>query len=161
MGPFALAAQLGVPRAEAKEFITAYFERFPKVRACLDAVLEKARSTGQTETIFGRIRPIPGLADRNHAVRANAERMAMNAPFQGSAADLIKRAMISLDQVLSREAPTARLLLQVHDELVLECDAAQADAVTALARRTMEGAAALAVPLTVDVGRGANWAEAK
>jgi len=157
MGPFALAAQLGVPRAEAKEFITAYFERFPKVRACLDAVLEKARSTGQTETIFGRIRPIPGLADRNHAVRANAERMAMNAPFQGSAADLIKRAMISLDRALSREAPTARL----HDELVLECDAADADAVTALARRTMEGAAALAVPLTVDVGRGANWAEAK
>ena len=161
MGPFALAAQLGVPRAEAKEFITAYFERFPKVRSCLDAVLEKARETGQTETIFGRIRPIPGLADRNHAVRANAERMAMNAPFQGSAADLIKRAMISLDQALRREAPTARLLLQVHDELVLECDAGEADAVAALARRTMEGAAALAVPLTVDVGRGANWAEAK
>ncbi|HQR45514.1 MAG TPA: DNA polymerase [Thermoanaerobaculia bacterium] len=161
MGPFALAGQLGVSRADAKDFIAAYFERFPKVRACLDGVLERARETGRTETIFGRIRPIPGLADRNHAVRANAERMAMNAPFQGSAADLIKRAMIALDGALAREIPSARLLLQVHDELVLECDAADADGAAALARRTMEGAAALAVPLTVDVGRGANWAEAK
>jgi len=161
MGAFALAGQLGVPRAEAKEFIAAYFDRFPKVRACLDGVLEKARETGRTETIFGRVRPIPGLSDRNHAVRANAERMAMNAPFQGSAADLIKRAMITLDAALSREIASARLLLQVHDELVLECDAADADAVAALARRTMEGAASLAVPLTVDIGRGATWAEAK
>jgi len=161
MGPFALAGQLGVPRAEAKEFISAYFERFPKVRSCIDAVLETARETGRTETIFGRIRPIPGLSDRNHAVRANAERMAMNAPFQGSAADLIKRAMIALDGAVTREVPSARLLLQVHDELVLECDAKDADAVAALARRTMEGAAALAVPLTVDVGRGATWADAK
>ena len=96
MGPFALAAQLGVPRAEAKAFITAYFDRFPRIRACLDAILEKARATGGTETIFGRVRPIPGLHDRNHNVRANAERMAMNAPFQGSAADLIKKAMINL-----------------------------------------------------------------
>ncbi len=108
MGAFALAGQLGVPRAEAKEFITAYFDRFPKVRACLDGVLEKARETGRTETIFGRVRPIPGLSDRNHAVRANAERMAMNAPFQGSAADLIKRAMITLDAALSREIPSVR-----------------------------------------------------
>ena len=161
MGAFALAGQLGVPRAEAKEFITAYFDRFPKVRACLDGVLEKARETGRTETIFGRVRPIPGLSDRNHAVRANAERMAMNAPFQGSAADLIKRAMITLDAALSREIPSVGLLLQVHDELVLECDAKDADEVATLVRRTMEGAASLAVPLTVDVGRGANWAEAK
>ncbi len=161
MGPFALAAQLGVSRAEAKDFITAYFERFPGVRSCLDSVLRKARETGRTETIFGRVRPIPGLSDRNHAVRANAERMAMNAPFQGSAADLIKRAMIALDGALARENPAARLLLQVHDELVLECDAEDADAVAALARRTMEGAASLAVPLTVEVGRGPNWAEAK
>ena len=161
MGPFALAAQLGVSRAEAKDFITAYFERFPKIRACLDAVLETARGTGRTETIFGRVRPIPGLHDRNHAVRANAERMAMNAPFQGSAADLIKRAMVSLDAVLASEIPSARLLLQVHDELILECDERDADTVAALARRTMEGAASLAVPLTVDVGRGWNWAEAK
>jgi DNA polymerase-1 len=161
MGPFALAAQLGVSRAEAKDFITAYFDRFPGVRACLDSVLEKARETGRTETIFGRVRPIPGLSDRNHAVRANAERMAMNAPFQGSAADLIKRAMIALDAALAREIPKARLLLQVHDELVLECVAGDAEAVAALARRTMEGAAELAVPLTVDVGRGPNWAEAK
>ncbi len=161
MGPFALAAQLGVSRAEAKDFITAYFERFPKVRVCLDGILETARATGRTETIFGRVRPIPGLSDRNHAVRANAERMAMNAPFQGSAADLIKRAMIALDAALGRELPAARLLLQVHDELVVECDAGDARTAQELAKKTMEGAAFLAVPLTVAVGSGKNWAEAK
>ena len=161
MGPFALAAQLGVPRAEAKEFIAAYFDRFPKIRACLDAILEKARATGGTETIFGRVRPIPGLADRNFNVRSNAERMAMNAPFQGSAADLIKIAMLALDAALAKELPEVRLLLQVHDELVLEAPAALAEKAAALARRTMEGAASLSVALTVEVGTGANWAEAK
>ncbi|HTS01786.1 MAG TPA: DNA polymerase, partial [Thermoanaerobaculia bacterium] len=161
MGPFALASQLGVPRAEAKEFIAAYFERFPKIRACLDAILEKARATGGTETIFGRVRPIPGLKDRNHNVRANAERMAMNAPFQGSAADLIKKAMLALDAALAGELPEARLLLQVHDELVLEAPDALAGKAADLARRTMESAASLSVPLTVDVATGRNWAEAK
>jgi DNA polymerase I len=161
MGPFALAAQLGVPRAEAREFIAAYFERFPRIRACLDAVLEKARATGGTETIFGRVRPIPGLHDRNHNVRANAERMAMNAPFQGAAADLIKIAMLRLDAALTREIPEARLLLQVHDELVLECPEALAGKTASLAKATMEGAATLSVPLTVHVGQGRNWAQAK
>jgi DNA polymerase-1 len=161
MGPFALAAQLGVPRAEAKAFITAYFDRFPRIRACLDAILEKARATGGTETIFGRARPIPGLHDRNHNVRANAERMAMNAPFQGSAADLIKKAMINLDAALQSDIPEARLLLQVHDELVLECPEALAPRTAALAKETMEGAAKLRVPLTVAAGTGRNWAEAK
>ena len=107
------------------------------------------------------MRPIPGLHDRNHNVRANAERMAMNAPFQGSAADLIKKAMINLDAALKREIPEARLLLQVHDELVLECPKALAKETAALAKSTMEGAAALLVPLTVAVGTGLNWAEAK
>ena len=161
MGPFALAAQLGVPRAEAKAFITAYFDRFPRIRACLDAILEKARATGGTETIFGRVRPIPGLHDRNHNVRANAERMAMNAPFQGSAADLIKKAMVALDARLEREIPTARMLLQVHDELVLECDAGDAPRVASLAKETMEGVVSLAVPLTVETAVGADWAAAK
>ncbi|MFI5120676.1 MAG: DNA polymerase I [Thermoanaerobaculia bacterium] len=161
MGPFALAAQLGVPRAEAKAFIAAYFDGFPRIRACLDAILEKARATGGTETIFGRVRPIPGLHDRNHNVRANAERMAMNAPFQGSAADLIKKAMINLDAALQSDIPEARLLLQVHDELVLECPEALAPRTAALAKETMEGAAKLRVPLTVAVGTGRNWAEAK
>jgi DNA polymerase I len=161
MGPFALAGQLGVPQGEAKAFIAAYFERFPSIRACLDGILAKARETGATETILGRLRPIPGISDRNHAVRANAERMAMNAPFQGSAADLIKKAMIALDARLSAEAPSARILLQVHDELVLECDADDAPRVAALAKETMEGVAALAVPLTVDTANGADWAAAK
>lgn len=161
MGPFALAGQLGVTQGEAKSFIAAYFERFPSIRACLDGILAKARETGATETILGRLRPIPGIADRNHAVRANAERMAMNAPFQGSAADLIKKAMVDLDARLAAEAPTARMLLQVHDELVLECDAAEAPRVAALAKETMEGVASLAVPLTVDTANGSNWAAAK
>jgi DNA polymerase-1 len=161
MGPFALATQLGVPRAEAKEFIAAYFERFPRIRACLDSILEKARATGGTETIFGRVRPIPGLHDRNHNVRANAERMAMNAPFQGAAADLVKIAMLRLDAALAREIPEARLLLQVHDELVLECPEPLAGKTASLARATMEGAATLSVPLTVEVGQGRNWALAK
>ncbi len=161
MGPFALAGQLGVPQAAAKSFIAAYFEQFPSIRACLDGILAKARETGATETILGRLRPIPGIVDRNHAVRANAERMAMNAPFQGSAADLIKKAMVQLDRRLVSSFPSARMLLQVHDELVLECDAAEAPGVAALARETMEGVAALAVPLTVDTASGANWAAAK
>ena len=161
MSAFALAGQLGVPQSEAKAFIKAYFERFPKIRVCLDAILAKARETGVTKTIFGRVRPIPAIHDRNHAVRSNAERMAMNAPFQGSAADLIKRAMIDLDAALTAEIPSARLLLQVHDELVLECEAEDVDAVVALARARMEGAASLAVPLTVDVGVGRDWYSAK
>ena len=161
MGPFALAAQLGVPQADAKLFIKAYFERFPKIRSCLDAILEGARESGCTETIFGRLRPIPGLKDRNHAVRSNAERMAMNAPFQGAAADLIKLAMVRLDARLRAEAPRARLLLQVHDELVLEVPEGEAARVAQLTRETMEHAATLRVPLTVDIGQGKNWAEAK
>ena len=161
MGPFALAGQLGVPQAAARSFIAAYFEQFPSIRACLDGILAKARETGTTETIFGRLRPIPGIVDRNHAVRANAERMAMNAPFQGSAADLIKKAMVELDRRLVPAFPSARMLLQVHDELVLECDIADAAGVAALAKETMEGVASLAVPLTVDTASGANWAAAK
>ena len=161
MGPFALAGQLGVTQGEAKSFIAAYFERFPSIRACLDGILAKARETGATETILGRLRPIPGIADRNHAVRANAERMAMNAPFQGSAADLVKKAMVALDERLASEAPSAKMLLQVHDELVLECDAAEAPRVAALARETMEGVASLAVPLTVETAAGRDWAGAK
>lgn len=161
MGPFALAGQLGVPQGEAKAFIAAYFRQFPSIRACLDGILAKARETGATETVFGRLRPIPGIADRNHAVRANAERMAMNAPFQGSAADLVKKAMVSLDARLPGEVPSARMLLQVHDELVLECDAADAPRAAALAKEAMESVAALAVPLTVDTASGPDWASAK
>ncbi|MHB8798900.1 MAG: DNA polymerase I [Thermoanaerobaculia bacterium] len=161
MGPFALAGQLGVTQGEAKAFIAAYFQQFPSIRDCLDRILAQARETGATETIFGRLRPIPGISDRNHAVRANAERMAMNAPFQGSAADLVKKAMVELDVRLAAELPSARMLLQVHDELVLECDEGDAARAADLARETMEGAASLAVPLTVETARGADWAAAK
>jgi DNA polymerase-1 len=161
MGPFALAGQLGVPQSEAKVFIRSYFERFPKIKGCLDAIIEEARQKGGTETIFGRFRPIPGLKERNFNVRMNAERMALNAPFQGSAADLIKKAMIELDAALSVQFPSAGILLQVHDELLIECDESDAAAVTALVKSTMEGVARLKVPLTVDTGIGRHWAEMK
>ncbi len=161
MGPFALAGQLGVSRAAARSFIDAYFSRFPGIRACLDQILSSARETGYTTTLFGRTRPIPGLHDRNHAVRSNAERMAMNAPFQGTAADLIKLAMIRLHAALASRLPSARLILQVHDELVLECWERDAETAGSLARETMVGVAMLAVPLVVDVAYGPDWASAK
>ncbi len=161
MGPYALAGQLGVPQKEAKKFISAYFERFPRIKGCLDRIVEEAREKGGTETLFGRFRPIPGIKDRNFAIRSNAERMALNAPFQGTAADLIKRAMIKLQGVLPAEFPDARLLLQVHDELVLECGEDVREAVSGRVREIMENVASLRVPLTVDVAFARNWSEMK
>jgi DNA polymerase-1 len=161
MGAFTLAKDLGVPTSEAKAYIDSYFAQFPKVRGCLDGVLEEARRRKQVRTIFGRIRPIPDIAASNGAVRANAERMALNAPFQGSAADIIKIAMIRLDQGLARRSLATRLILQVHDELVLEAPGAEVEAVSALVREVMEGAAQLKVRLAVEVGSGQDWLSAK
>lgn len=161
MGPFALGAQLGVPQSDAKIFIRSYFERFPKIKGCLESIVEEARRKGGTETIFGRFRPIPGLKDRNFNIRSNAERMALNAPFQGSAADLIKKAMIELHAALLGTFPSANLLLQVHDELLVECDEKDAVPITELVKSTMEAVAALRVPLVADTGTGRNWAEVK
>jgi DNA polymerase-1 len=161
MGAFSLARDLGVPTAEAKTFIEAYFAQFPSVRACLDAVLEEARAKKEVSTVFGRVRPIPDIAASNPNVRANAQRMALNAPFQGTAADIIKIAMIRLDQALSGRAMAARLLLQVHDELVLEAPEGEIEEVTALVRDVMESAASLKVRLAVDVGSGPDWLSAK
>ena len=112
-------------------------------------------------TLFGRVRPIPDIAASNPNVRGNAERMALNAPFQGSAADVIKIAMVRLDSALEREGLAARLLLQVHDELVLEAPEREVEAVKALVRSVMEGAAQLSVRLAVQVGSGVNWLKAK
>ena len=161
MGAFSLARDLGVSTAEAREFIEAYFAQFPGVRATLEAVVEGARKCGYVTTIFGRERPIPEIRSSNGMVRANGERMALNAPFQGAAADIVKRAMIAIDARLRNERLATRMLLQVHDELLFEVPDAELSAARRLIEDEMEGAAALAVPLKVDVGVGKNWLETK
>ena len=161
MGAYALARELGVSNAQAQQFIEAYFGRLPRVRAYLDATREQARATGKVATLFGRVRWIAGLDSKNAQVRGNAERQAINAPVQGTAADLMKLSMIRLHEELTRRDLPARLLLQVHDELILEVDRSAVDDVAALARSVMEGAARLRVPLRVDIGSGPSWASAK
>lgn len=160
-GPFALSRQLGITQDEAKAFIAAYFERFAGVRAFLDQQVELARERGYVETLFKRRRYIPEARDRNFNTRAFGERVAQNAPLQGSAADLIKIAMVRIHRALRAAHPDAHLLLQVHDELVLEAPEAEAEAVAALVKAHMASAAELAVPLVVDVGIGVNWLDAK
>ena len=161
MAAFTLGKDLGVPTAEAKSYIESYFAQFPGVRGYLDGILDEARRTHEVTTIFGRVRPIPDIQASNGMVRGNAERMALNAPFQGSAADIIKIAMVRLDRALTEEGFQARLLLQVHDELVLEAPAEEVPALSATVRRVMEEATRLKVHLAVDVGSGDNWLTAK
>ena len=160
-GANALARQLRIPHAEAKAFIETYFTRFGGVRAYLDSQVQYARDNGYVETIFHRRRYIPELRDRNFNIRAFGERVATNAPIQGSAADLIKVAMIRIHDALKARGLTGRMLLQVHDELVLEAPPNEVEAVSAIVRDAMENAAQLSVPLVVDLGVGANWVEAK
>ncbi len=161
MGAYALARELGVGNAEAQRFIDAYFARLPRVREYLEATKEEARTTGKVSTMFGRVRWIAGLDSRNAQIRGNAERQAINAPVQGTAADLMKLSMIRLHAALRERAAAGRLLLQVHDELILEADEGAAQTVAALAREVMEGAATLVVPLKAEVGIGPSWAAAK
>ena len=160
-GPFALARMLSISQDEAKRFIADYFQRFAGVRAWLDRTVAEARQRGYTETIFGRRRYIPELKDKNFNMRAFGERTATNSPLQGSAADLIKVAMIRIAAGLSAGELKTRMLLQVHDELVFEVPEAERDAAATLVKREMEGAAKLRVPLLVSIGTGPNWVEAK
>ena len=160
-GAHALSRQLKITNAEAKEFILTYFERFRGVKEFLDSRVELAREQGYIETIFKRRRYIPELRDRNFNVRAFGERTAANSPIQGSAADLIKIAMIRIDRALRDRTLSTRMLLQVHDELVFEVPSPEVEDVTALVRHEMEHAASLSVPLVVDVGVGDNWLETK
>lgn len=156
-----MSRQLKITHAEAKEFIDLYFVRFHRVREFLDATVEYARQHGYVETIFKRRRYIPELRDRNFNIRAFGERTAANSPIQGSAADLIKIAMIRIHERLRTARLGARMLLQVHDELVFEVPHAELEAVTALVIHEMEHAASLSVPLVVDAGSGRNWLETK
>jgi DNA polymerase-1 len=161
MGAYALARELGVSNAEAQKFIDAYFARMPKVREYLDRTKEQARETGKVSTLFGRVRFISGLDATNSQVRGNAERQAINAPVQGTAADLMKLAMIRLHHELATQGLPGRLLLQVHDELIVEVATETAKEVAALTKDVMEGVTRLRVPLRVDIGTGSSWAAAK
>jgi DNA polymerase-1 len=160
ISPFGLAAQLGIPQGEAKAYIEAYFGRYPEIRAFMEQTKEEARTHGFVRTPFGRKVFTPGIKDKNGAARAFAERAAINGPIQGGAADIIKRAMVRLPAALVEAGLTARLLLQVHDELVLEAPEAEAEATIAVVRRVMEGAACLSVPLLVEAAAAASWDEA-
>jgi DNA polymerase-1 len=160
-GAHALSRQLKISNAEAREFIATYFERFRGVRRYLDSMIEHAREHGYVETIFHRRRYIPELRDRNFNIRAFGERTAANSPIQGSAADLIKIAMIRIDAALRKGTMQSRMLLQVHDELVFEFPPQEQDSLVTLVRHEMEHAAELSVPLVVDIGLGESWLATK
>ena len=160
MGSTRVAAEIGVTRKEAKAFIERYFDRFPGVKGFVDQTLADARENLEVRTLYGRRRPVPDMASSNHMLKAAAERVAVNTPVQGTAADLIKRAMLEVDGRLRRGGFAARMLLQVHDELLLSVPLAEVEAVSELVREGMAAAGDLKVPLRVDVGVAANWAEA-
>jgi DNA polymerase-1 len=159
--PFTLARDINVTQEAAQEFIDAYFAGFPHVRVFIDRTLEDARQTGVVKTMAGRRRLVPNLTSRNFQMRAQAEREAVNMPIQGSAADILKKAMIDLHTELPRRGLKTRMILTVHDELLFECPRDEADAAAAVVRERMENAVTLSVPLTVDVGIAENWRDAK
>jgi DNA polymerase-1 len=161
MEAYGLAQRLGVPVAEADGILRAYFDGFPNVRAYMDRVVAEARDRGYTETLFGRRRLIPELQSGRYQVRAAGERQAMNAGIQGLAADIFKVALVRLDARLAAEGLTSRLVLQVHDEVILEVPPEEHDAAEAAVRQAMGGAAELRVPLTVNLSWGDTWASAK
>ena len=158
---FGLAAQLGIPQAEARAYIDRYFARYSGVKAFIEATLATARKEGSVRTLFGRLRPIPDLESRNPNQRGFAERTAVNTPLQGTAADLIKLAMIRIDRTLAERNLKTRMVLQVHDELIFEVPAKEKREVEALVRREMVGAAELRVPLVADLAFGPNWRDLK
>ncbi len=158
---FTLAKDIGVTQQAAQTFIDAYFAGFPMVRAFIDKTLEDARVSGFVQTIFGRRRPVPELTSRNGMIRAASERAAVNMPIQGTAADILKKAMIDVHAALAESHPRARMILTVHDELLFESPREEAGAVAAIVEQKMSAAVPLRVPLDVDVGIGENWKEAK
>jgi DNA polymerase-1 len=160
MGVVRLARELGLKRAEAKEYLDRYFERLQGIRTWHAAALERAHAEREVRTLLGRRRKLPGLDSKNPGERARAERLAINTPIQGSAADIMKRAMIDADRALAREVPDARILLQVHDELVIEVPEAHASRALEVGRAAMQDAVQLSVPLVVDGHFGRSWAEA-
>jgi DNA polymerase I len=160
ISPFGLARQLGIARGEAAAYIAAYFERYPGIRDYMERARQEARRNGYVRTLFGRRCWVKGINDKNPAARGFAERVAVNAPLQGGAADIIKRAMIRLPAELARRKLAARMLLQVHDELLFEVPVSEVEETGALIKQQMERVAQLDVPLVVDIGVGRNWDEA-
>src|SRR5579872_5194180 len=159
--PFGLATSLGIERKEAETYIRSYFELYKGVRKFIDKTIEEVRASGYAPTLFGRKRPIPDMNSRNPSARNFAERTAVNTPLQGTAADLIKLAMIRIDRELQERKMQARMLLQVHDELVLEAPTEEAEGIAEMVKREMENVHKLDVPLVVDTGIGDNWRDAK
>ncbi|WP_020506662.1 DNA polymerase I [Lamprocystis purpurea] len=160
MSAFGLARQLGIERGAAQDYVDLYFNRYPGVRTFMDSIRTQARADRYVETVFGRRLHLPEIAHSNKARRAAAERTAINAPMQGTAADIIKRAMITVDHWIETERPAVRMIMQVHDELVFEVAEESRGTAAARIRTAMEGAADLAVPLVVDIGIGENWDQA-
>ena len=160
LSAFGLAQRLDLPASEAQAIIDRYFARYAAVKRWLVGTVEEARRTGEVRTLWGRKRALPELASRNPALRQGAERMAVNTPIQGTAADVVKVAMIRVDRRLRETGLDAELLLQVHDELVLEVDERRADEAAALVKEEMARAAELRVPLVVEAGYGRSWADA-
>jgi DNA polymerase-1 len=159
MSAFRLSNELGIPTGQAKDFIDAYFSRYPRIQEFLDRTLVEARATGKVTTLFGRVRYIPEIHNKSFTVRGNAERMATNAPIQGTAADILKMAMIALDAKLDERI--ARMLLTVHDEIVIEVREAEAAEVAGIVKETMQNVFLMAVPLAVDAHWGKSWYDAK
>jgi DNA polymerase-1 len=160
MSPFGLARQLGIDRGSAQRYVERYFARYPGVKRFMDETRHSAREAGYVETVYGRRLYLPDIRSGAAALRQYAERSAINAPMQGTAADIIKRAMIAVDAWCQREDTPARLIMQVHDELVLEVRADAAESVAAAIQQRMIGAGELRVPLRVDIGVGPNWDKA-
>ncbi|MEZ5355821.1 MAG: DNA polymerase I [Bryobacteraceae bacterium] len=161
LSAFGLAGQLGISRAEAERYIKAYFERYSGVKKFIEETIARVRETGATRTLFGRVRPIPDINARNPNARGFAERTAVNTPLQGTAADLIKIAMIAIDRRLRESGSRAAMLLQVHDELVFEAPPEEVSALSALVKHEMQSACKLEVPLVAEVSSGDNWRDAK
>ena len=157
MSAFGLAQQLGIERSAAQEYINAYFARYPGVKRYMDDTRSTAREEGYVETVYGRRLYLPDIRSSNHVRRQYAERTAINAPMQGTAADIIKMAMLIIDDWLQEEAPEVRMIMQVHDELVFEAPHQLQDQVAKKVTDAMSGVAELSVPLIVDIGAGDTW----
>lgn len=158
---FGLSQDLSISKKEAADYIERYFETYPKIKAFLDSLVGDAKEKGYSVTIYGRRRPLPELSSSNFMQRSFGERVAMNAPIQGTAADIIKIAMIRVHDRMQREGLKSRLLLQVHDELLIEAEKSELERVQKILKEEMQGAASLAVSLEVDMHTGNNWYEAK
>jgi DNA polymerase-1 len=159
--PFGLSARVGISRKEARKVIDDFYETYKGVREFMDKVPVEAREKGSVRSIYGRIRPLPTINDRNGQIRARAEREAINMPIQGTASDIVKIAMLKVEDALRRENLSARMVMQVHDELLIEAPEVEAEQVIALLRREMESAVELDVPLDVEAGTGCNWMDVK